>query len=94
MAYITVIKTSTKINVDFGVYVGAQTSAGVIPKKRSYPIDGIIFTLTSTGEVDANITATQDSFIVTFDGVNGSLKIDSVDGIAPTSNEDLYNKLI
>ena len=30
---------------------------------------------------------------VTFDGVGG-LQIDSINGVAPTSNSDLYDKLI
>jgi hypothetical protein len=36
----------------------------------------------------------EKEWIVSHDGNNGTYQIDSVDGEAPTSLEDLYNKLI
>ena len=34
------------------------------------------------------------NFPVSFDGSTGTLQIDTVSGVAPSSNEDLYNKLV
>jgi hypothetical protein len=33
-------------------------------------------------------------FTISFDGSTGTMQVDSVDGVAPTSNSDLYDKLI
>jgi hypothetical protein len=35
----------------------------------------------------------ESTWAVTFDGSNDTLRIDSINGIAPTNNSDLYDKL-
>ena len=91
MANVVVTSTTNSIKVDFGVYAG-----GAIPKKRTYNIGKTIFymslepsdamvTVLSEGSPQWNLayTATTDCFIV-----------DSINGSAPSSNSDLYDKLI
>jgi hypothetical protein len=36
----------------------------------------------------------EPSWGVSFDGSSSTLQIDSIDGVSPTSNSDLYDKLI
>jgi hypothetical protein len=33
-------------------------------------------------------------FLFSFNGATGTLQVDTIDGVAPTSNSDLYDKLI
>lgn len=95
MAYITVTSTTNSVNVDFGVYSGAAVSTGIIPKKRCFRKEQILFTLVADGSmVEATTVYNSLTFPVTFNGASGTFKVDSIDGVVPTSNSDLYDKLI
>lgn len=95
MAHITVTSTTNSVNVDFGAYSGATVSTGIIPKKRCFRKEQILFTLVADGSmIEATTIYNSLTFPVTFNGTSGTFKVDSVDGIAPTSNSDLYDKLI
>lgn len=95
MAFIKVTSTSKKIKIDFGAYAGAQMSTGELPLKRGYFIGDIIFSY----YVDTDVMAFVPSESITmpldfeFDATYQKLKVDSVNGVAPTSNEHLYNLL-
>lgn len=95
MAFITVISTANSIKVDFGVYSGAPVSTGSIPKKRCFRKEYIVFTLVADESlIEAATIYNSLTFPVTFNGAAGTFKVDTIDGIAPTSNTDLYDKLI
>jgi Zn-dependent membrane protease YugP len=94
MAAITVtILANNKINVDFGYYSNVQASTGMIPKKRCFHKDEIAFSL-NNNYIEAHILYSGLTMPVNHDGSNNALKVDSVNSVAPTSLEDLYNLLI
>lgn len=87
MANIVVRSTTNSIKVDFGVYA---TALGVT--KGCWRKERVRFNL-SSAYVNA-IVYDEPDFAVSFDGATGTFQIDSVDGAAPSSNSDLYDKLI
>lgn len=89
MANIVVTSTTNSIKVDFGVYSSSLGfSKGVWRKEK------VRFNLKhSSTYVDVLVDGEPD-FAVTYDGSTGTLQIDSINGVAPTSNSDLYDKLI
>jgi hypothetical protein len=89
MANLVVTSTTNSIKVDFGVLAtAANMKKGVWNKSR------ITFQLAlSDTHVDVLVIG-EPSWGVSFDGSSSTLQIDSVDGVSPTSNSDLYDKLI
>ena len=83
-----VITTTNAINVDFGVY-----STTLEFSKGSWRKDNIINIKHLTSCIEVNVLSEKE-WLVSFDGAGTSLQIDSIDGVAPTSNSDLYDKLI
>lgn len=86
MANVTVTKTTNGIKVEFN-----DLSEAAGRKKGYWRKDKIRFDL---GVNDSCVTVTvqdEPQWCVTWD--TGFI-IDSVDGVAPTSNSDLYDKLI
>lgn len=92
MPNITITTTTNLFKVDFGDLCMTPGVDGV--KKGVWRKDHLVF---------MNVVC-DDSFVqvlfqdgrkwaVSHDGVNG-LQIDSIDGVAPTSNDDLYQKLV
>ena len=88
MANIVITSTTNSIKVDFGVYSTSldNQEAGCYQKKdmRFYRFSDSVRAI-ELGEKEWDLcwTATSGCFI-----------IDSIDGVAPTSNSDLYTKLI
>jgi hypothetical protein len=89
MANLVITSTTNSIKVDFGVLAtSANMKKGVWNKNR------ITFELAL---LDAHVNVLvigEPSWGVSFDGSSGTLQIDSIDGVSPTSNSDLYDKLI
>lgn len=88
MANIVITTTTNTIKVDFGAYstVLDGQEAGTYQKRdiHFYKFsDRVRAILIGEKEWDVAYTATTGCFI-----------IDSIDGVAPTSNSDLYTKLI
>lgn len=97
MAGITIVKTGNSFVVDFGVYVSSDLINTV---KQSYFIDDIIEIGLIT-DLSNVFVMMRDSdglpmWYVTYDSTYIGADyfiIDSIDGIAPTSQLDLFNKL-
>ena len=88
MANIIITSTTNSIKVDFGIHsTQLNTSKGTWRKSHVLNIllrnDGVMIDIES-----------QPDWLVSFDGAVGTFQIDSVDGVTPTSNSDLYDKLI
>jgi hypothetical protein len=88
MANIIITSTTNSIKVDFGVY---STALGVT--RGIWKKDHIVNITELTDMVDINFE-NQPDWKVSFDGVVDTFQVDSLDGVAPTSNTDLYDKLI
>jgi hypothetical protein len=89
MANIVITSTTNSIKVDFGVL-----GTGNLPKKGAWEKDKIIKIELLPSDAFVKITNLgENEWQVSYDGNNG-MQIDSVDGVAPTSNSDLYDKLI
>jgi hypothetical protein len=92
MAYITVTTSDTAFKVDFGVYAGISASSGPIPIKRSFMKVNVVFSQ-YVSMVEAQTINNHLTFPITYNGSEGTFKVDSVNGVAPTSNEHLYEML-
>lgn len=91
MANVVITSTTNSIKVDFGVYVG-----GEIPKKRTYNKNKSVFYI-SLEESDSMVTVISEGspqWNLAYTSTTGCFIIDSINGVAPTSNSDLYDKLI
>jgi hypothetical protein len=95
MAYVTITSDATHIEVDNGVYAGLDSPIGKIPKKSRFPKSSIIRVALEASEQWVTVAFAYDSavFVLTYDLVSNARKVDTVDGIAPTSNADLYAKI-
>lgn len=90
MANVAVTSTATKISVDFGIYVGNG-----IPKKRTYNISKTVF-FVSLEESDSMVTVLSEGssqWNLAYTATTNCFIVDSVNGVAPSSNSDLYDKL-
>jgi hypothetical protein len=87
MANIVVTTTTGSILVDFGVY---STPLGM--SKGAWHKETLINVNLRTDGILVDI-AGQPDWMVSFDGKVGTFQIDSVDGVAPTSDSDLFDKL-
>lgn len=94
MAFITVVSTAHAVKVDFGIYGGMSVSTGIVPAKRAFPIAEIVFSLTPAGFIEAATTYNSLTFPVSFDGSQGTFRVQSVNGVIPTSNLHLYDILV
>jgi len=89
MANIVVTSTTNTIKVEFNAYASTiGTSKGTWNKTR------ITFELKYSDTFVKVLVIGEPNWAVSFDGSTGTLQIDSVNGVAPTSNSDLYDKLI
>lgn len=94
MANIVVTSTTNSILVDFGDYAGTDMpTVGIIPNHRTYQKHNIEFR-TVGGVVQALLLHDGKEFPVSYDGATGTLQIDEVNSSAPSSDSDLYTKLI
>jgi len=89
MANLVITSTTNSIKVDFGVLESAtQIAKGVWRKEE------VSFFLKPSSEFIMVKVHNDTPFAVSWDGSSNTLEIDSVDGVAPSSNSDLYDKLI
>ena len=97
MANIVITSGTNIVKCDNGVYAGLTGSLGVIQKKVTFRKDDIFRISLQPTElyVEVQFKSRGNSFfLLTFDGAVGTLQVDLVDAVAPTSNSDLYDKLV
>lgn len=96
MANIVMTSTTNTIKCDNGVYSGLNGALGIIQKKATFRKDDIFRISLDPSElyVEVQFKSKVNYFILSYNGAAGTLQVDSIDGVAPTSNDDLYNKLI
>jgi hypothetical protein len=97
MAYVVMTTTTNTIKCDNGVYAGINSALGTIQKKATFRKDEIFRVSLSPAEDFCLVmfkSRGNSQFVLTFDLTTIGLKVDSIDGVAPTSNSDLYDKLI
>jgi len=92
MAFITVTDTANNILVDFGVYSGVIPS--VLYSKAPFRKTAVTFQLAADESFVRVEARNGQSWSISFDGAGEILQIDSINAVAPTSNSDLYDKLI
>lgn len=95
MANLVITSSTNGVHIDNGIYVGIEAALGVIQKKVSFRKDDVrrIALAPSDANVNVWLVEMNVTFMLSFDGSTGTLQVDSVDGVAPTSNSDLYDKL-
>ena len=90
MANIVITSTTNSIKADFGVY--APT---IKIKKGAWRRDLITsFQLADGDEFIVAYVVGENRWNLSYTNGSANLIVDSVDGVAPTSNSDLYDKLI
>ena len=97
MANVVITKTGNSIIVDFGVYVASNE---VDYLKSSYLVNDLVKVslVKDSSHVELKIKDAHSStrWALTYDSAYGGSEyfiIDTVDGVAPTSELDLFNKL-
>ena len=89
MANVTITSTANILKVDMGDYA---SEAGV--KKENWHKSSIHFKLVA-GETFVKVGEDNGTdFAICFEETCNAYIVDSVDGVAPTSNEHLYNLLV
>ena len=88
MANIVITSTTNSIKVEFNDY---STILNMV--KGTWGKSYLQSVLLRTDGVLVDLLA-QPDWLVSFDGSVGTFQIDTIDGVAPTSNSDLYDKLI
>lgn len=95
MSYITVESTVKTIKVDFGGYAGAQIPTGNVPSKKVYQKHYIEVSLPANADfINVNTYSEVATFPVSYNGAPNTFRIQSVNGVAPTDNDHLYNLII
>lgn len=96
MANVVITSTTNSVKIDNGVYAGVEGALGVIQKKATFRKHDIrrIALAPSDASVSVFLIEHGLTFTLSWDGSTGTIQVDSVDGVAPTSNSDLYDKLI
>lgn len=94
MANITIVKSVNSIIVDFGDYSNLPNVDG---RKASYKVEDISVIWIEKDDAFVNVkmkdAVTTPIWALTYASTDGAFIVDSIDGIAPTSNSDLFNKL-
>jgi hypothetical protein len=94
MANIVITSVGNYIDVDFGIYV---VSSNVDGRKATYKKDDISIIWLEKDDLFVDVkmkdAITTNHWRLSFNATPEAFIIDSVDGVAPTSNVDLYNKL-
>lgn len=90
MANLVVTSTATKISVDFGAL---SSAVGFSKGTWEKDVIGSVVLDSATNWVEVH-TKTGDNWKVCYTAYADSLVIDSIDGVAPTSNSDLYTKIV
>jgi len=96
MANLVITSTTNSIVIDNGVYAGIEGALGVIQKKATFRKDDLRRIALAPSDANVNVFLIEQGmlFILSFDGASGTMQVDTVNGVAPTSNSDLYDKLI
>lgn len=90
MANITVTSTTNDIRVDFGDLASPQN----LPIKGTWlKLNVIRISLEFDNEFVKVTTIGEPEWQLSYNGLNG-MQVDLVNGVEPTSNADLYTKLI
>ena len=89
MANITVTSTTNSISVEFNDY-----SSSLGTSKSTWNKTRITFGLKHSNSFVQVLVLGEPNWAVSYDGSAGTLQIDSVNGVSPSSNSDLYTKLI
>jgi len=88
MANLVITSTTNSIKVDFGVL-----GVGQVPKKGTFHHEHIVsFKLEPADAYVRATTVGELEWQLSFNGVKG-LQVDSINGVSPTSNSDLFDKL-
>ena len=90
MANVVITSTTNSIKVDLGVYAAAFGYSKVTISKDKL----IDIKLQSDDNFVEAVVIDEGKWTVSFNAVTNALVVDSVDAVAPTSNDDLYTKLI
>lgn len=85
-AFISIVATATSVTVDFGVIAAVS---GITRSKWRLDQFASVYQNTNT-TVTVRAAAGASDWLFSFDGSEGTMKVDSVNGIAPTSNDHLY----
>jgi len=89
MANIVVTSTTNTIAVDFGVYAGVQG----LPTKKTYKKSEVLSVSQASDQV--NVYSIGDpQWNLAYTATTNCFIVDTVAGVAPTSNADLYDKII
>ena len=94
MSNITIVKSGNSIIVDFGDYALLNNVDG---RKASYKVEDISIIWIEKDNAFVTVkmkdAITTNHWELSFDSAPNSFIIDSIDGVAPTSNSDLFDKL-
>jgi hypothetical protein len=94
MANVVITSSGNYIDVDFGIYA---VSSSVDGRKATYKKDDISIIWLEKDDLFVDVkmkdAITTNHWRLSFNATPEAFIIDSIDGIAPTSNIDLYNKL-
>jgi hypothetical protein len=96
MANIVMTSTTNLIKCDNGVYSGVIGPLGVVQKRATFRKDDVFRIALVPDETYVEVqfkSRTNIYFLLSFNGSPGTLQVDLIDGVAPTSNPDLQTKL-
>lgn len=96
MANLVITSTTNTIKSDNGIYAGIPGPFGIIQKKITFRKDeiGRIALAPADAYVLINFKNIGIELLLVYTPTSGALAVDTVDGVAPNSNSDLYEKLI
>lgn len=94
MANITITKIGDVVEVDFGNYAVSNSLDG---KKAAYKVDDISIVWLEKDDSAVYVRMkdfiTNNNWKLSYTAIQDGFVVDTVDGIAPTSNEDLMDKI-
>lgn len=96
MANLVITSSETLIMSDNGIYTGVSGPLGIIQKKVSFGKEAIarITLEPSDTYVELTFRSSNAFLLISYTTTSGALTVDSINGVAPVSNTDLYNKLV
>ena len=94
MANVVITKSGSSIIVDFGVYTASETRVDMI--KSSFHAGNLCEAHLYSDHVLVHMSAIPDTWRITYDSTYAGAEyfiVDSVEGVAPTSESDLFDKI-